>query len=149
MKKVNVLNFKDFLSNLKLNKFDKEIRAAIITNSMIANKIVKDFNETVEGARARYTEGLDSEAELLMSLRDKYQFAPIEKKSDIEREIIEKCTGALTAEKELNDFINNMLNENVTEIFVKFNKNNFVDQCVEADIEITVNMLDQLSELFS
>lgn len=149
MKKVNVLNFKDFLSNLKLNKFDKEIRAAIITNSMIANKIVKDFNETVEGARARYTEDLDSEIETLVSLRNKYQSASVEEKSDIEREIIENCTGALTAEKELNDFINNMLNENVTESFIKINKDNFVDQCVEADIEITVNMLDQLSGLFS
>ena len=149
MKKVNVLNCKDFLSNLKLNKFDKETRAAIIANSMIANKISKEFNETAEEARARYTEDLDSEIETLMLLRNKYQSASVEEKSDIEREIIENCAGALTAERELNEFINNVLNEEVTETFVKFNKDNFVDQCAEADIEITVNILDQLSELFS
>lgn len=149
MKKVNVLNCKDFLSNLKLNKFDKETRAAIIANSMIANKIAKDFNETVEGARARYTEGLDSEIELLASLRNKYRSASVEEKLEIESEILEKCVGALTAESELTEFANRMLNEEVTESFIKINKDNFVDQCVEADIEITVNMLDQLSGLFS
>lgn len=149
MKKVNVLNCKEFLSNLKLNKFDKEIRAAIITNSMIANKISKEFNETVEGARTRYMDGLDSEIELLVSLRNKYRSASIEERSEIETEIVEKCTNALTAERELNDFVNKILDEDVTESFVKINKDNFVDQCAEADIEITVNLLNQLSELFS
>lgn len=149
MKKVNVLNCKDFLSNLKLNKFDKETRAAIIANSMIANKIAKDFNETVEGARTRYTEGLDSEIELLASLRNKYRSASVEEKLEIESEILEKCVGALTAESELAEFANRMLNEEVTESFIKINKESFVDQCADADIEITAMLLDQISELFS
>lgn len=149
MKKVNVLNCKDFLSNLKLNKFDKETRAAIIANSMIANKIAKDFNETVEGARARYTEGLDSEIELLASLRNKYRSASVEEKLEIESEILEKCIGALTAESELTEFANRILNEEVTESFIKINKESFVDQCADADIEITAMLLDQLSGLFS
>lgn len=149
MKKVNVLNCKDFLSNLKLNKFDKETRAAIITNSMIANKIAKDFNETVEEARTRYAEGLDSEIELLVSLRNKYQSASVEAKLEIEGEILEKCTEALAAERELTEFINGILNEEVTESFIKINKESFVNQCADADIEITAMLLDQISELFS
>ena len=149
MKRANVLNFTQFLANLKLNKFDKEIRAAIIINSMIANKISKDFDETVENARSRYTEGLETEIEMLMSLRNKYSTVSAEERDVIEKEVVEKCSGALKAESELNEFVANLLNEDISESFVKINKDNFVNQCADADIDITVNLLDQLSELFS
>ena len=149
MKRANVLNFTQFLANLKLNKFDKEIRAAIITNSMIANKISKDFNEMVEIARSRYTEGLETEIEMLVSLRDKYSTVSAEERDVIEKEVVEKCSGALKAESELNEFVTNLLNEDISESFVKINKDDFVNQCADADIDITVNLLDQLNELFS
>lgn len=149
MKRANVLNFTQFLTNLKLNKFDKEIRAAIIINSMIANKISKDFDETVENARSRYTEGLETEIETLMSLRNKYSTVSSEERDVIEKEIVEKCSSALKAESELNEFVANLLNEDISESFVKINKEDFVNQCADADIDITVNLLDQLSELFS
>ena len=149
MKRANVLNFTQFLANLKLNKFDKEIRAAIIINSMIANKISKDFDETVENARSRYTEGLETEIEMLVSLRNKYSTVSAEERDAIEREVVEKCSGALKAESELNEFVANLLNEDVSESFVKINKDDFVNQCADADIDITVNLLDQLSELFN
>lgn len=149
MKRANVLNFTQFLTNLKLNKFDKEIRAAIIINSMIANKISKDFDETVENARSRYTEGLETEIETLMSLRNKYSTVSSEERDVIEKEIVEKCSSALKAESELNEFVANLLNEDVSESFIKINKDNFVNQCADADIDITVNLLDQLSEMFN
>lgn len=149
MKRANVLNFTQFLTNLKLNKFDKEIRAAIIINSMIANKISKDFDETVENARSRYTEGLETEIETLVSLRNKYSTVSAEEKDVVEKEIVEKCSSALKAESELNEFVANLLNEDVSESFIKINKDNFVNQCADADIDITVNLLDQLSEMFN
>lgn len=148
MKKVDVLNCKEFLSDLKLNKFDKEIRTAIVTNSMVANRISKDFNEATKEATSRYTKDIESEVGTLEMLRNKYQSASSEEKIEIEKEIIEKCPNALTAEKELNEFINNMLNEEVTESFIKIDKETFIDQCAEANIDITVNMLELFNELF-
>lgn len=149
MKRANVLNFTQFLANLKLNKFDKEIRAAIIINSMIANKISKDFDETVENARSRYKEGLETEIETLVSLRNKCSTVSAEEKDVVEKEIVKKCSSALKAESELNEFVANLLNEDVSESFIKINKDNFVNQCADADIDITVNLLDQLSEMFN
>ena len=99
MKKVDVLNCKEFLSDLKLNKFDKEIRTAIVTNSMVANRISKDFNEATKEATSRYTKDIESEVGTLEMLRNKYQSASSEEKIEIEKEIIEKCPNALTEEK--------------------------------------------------
>ena len=66
MKKVDVLNCKEFLSDLKLNKVDKEIRTAIVTNSMVANRISKDFNEATKEATSRYTKDIESEVGTFM-----------------------------------------------------------------------------------
>lgn len=149
MKKVNVVNFTPFLANLKLNKFDKEIRAAIITNSLLANKISKDFEETVQEARKRYFDGLDEEINLLLNYRKRYTSASPDEKIEIEKEILSKCIRALSAEKEFADFVNNVGNEDVETNFTKFDRDVFVDQCAEADIEITVSTLELLNELFN
>ena len=41
-----------------------------------------------------------------------------------------------------------MLNEDVTVSFIKIDKETFIDQCAEANIDITVNMLELFNELF-
>lgn len=149
MKRVNVLNFTSFLANLKLNKFDKEIRSAIISNSLIANKVSKEFEESIQEARKRYFEDLDEEVSKLTVYRQKYEIANDEEKITINKECFENCKNALIAESELTDFANHLGNEEINENFVKMNKEKFVDQCAEADIEITNNVLVLLDELFN
>jgi len=148
MKKENVLNFNDFLSNLKLNKFDKEIRCAIVHNSILASKIVKDIQETFDAARKRFNEENETEIELLVKYRDQYSTATAEEKVSIVKSIEKECFNALRAERELNEFINNILLEDVTDEFVKIDRDSFIDQCAEADIDITAKMLENLVELF-
>lgn len=148
MKKENVLNFNDFLSNLKLNKFDKEIRSAIVHNSILASKIVKDMQETFDTARKRFEEGCESEIELLIKYRNQYSTATPEEKVSIVKSIAEECPNALIAERDLNDFVNGILTEEVSDEFVKIDRDLFVDQCAEADVDITTKMLENLVELF-
>ena len=149
MKKENVLNFNNFLSTLKLNKFDREIRAAIITNSFLAKKIVKEFDETVQEARNRYFDGLDAEIELLVLYREKFKNATPEERTAINEECVRDCYNILRAEKELGEYIQNLQKEEVTESFVKFDREMFVDQCVDGNIDITVELLETLDGLFN
>lgn len=149
MKRANVLNFTQFLVNLKLNKFDKETRAAIISNSLIANKVTKEFNESIDEARKRYYEGIETEINDLANYRKKFASASSEEKIEIEKDCIANCSNALAAEQEFTEFVNKLGNENVDYTFTKINRDSFVDQCAEADIDITVNTLELLNELFN
>lgn len=149
MNKENVLNFKDFLSTLKLNKFDREIRAAIITNSILAKKVVKDFEETVQEARARYTEGLSAEFELLNVYREKIKNANAADKTVIAEECVRDCANALKAEQDFTTYVLSLQKEEVKEEFVKIDKDLFVDQCVDGDIDITAALLETMNGLFN
>jgi hypothetical protein len=149
MTKENVINFNSFLSSLKLNKFDREIRAAIITNSLLAKKIVKEFEETVQGAKDRYLEGLDDEIALLILYREKFKTASPEERIAINEDCVKNCSNVLNAETEINQFVLNLYKEEVTDNFKKFDRDLFVDQCADADIEITVDIIELLNELFS
>ena len=149
MKRANVLNFTQFLANLKLNKFDKETRAAIISNSLIANKVTKEFNESIDEAKKRYYEGIETEINDLANYRKKFASASSEEKIEIEKDCITNCSNALAAEQEFTEFVNKLGNENVDYTFTKINRDSFVDQCAEADIDITVNTLELLNELFN
>lgn len=148
MKRGNVVNFTKFLANLKLNKFDKEIRSAIISNSIIANGVTKKFEESIQEARSRYFDGLEEEVSKLTEYRQRFETATDEEKVVINKELFENCKNALIAEKELIDFANNIANEEIDENFTKIDRDSFVDQCAEADIDITVNILELLNELF-
>lgn len=149
MNKADVLNFSNFLSNLRLNKFDKETRAAIISNSLLSNKIVKEIEENIQEARKKYFEGIEDELNTLTEYRKEYEIASDEEKSNIKKGIITKCSRALAAEAELNEFGNKLLVEEVDLPFVKVNRDSFVDQCLEADIDITVKVLEILDPLFN
>lgn len=149
MNKADVLNFSNFLSNLRLNKFDKETRAAIISNSLLSNKIVKEIEENIQEARKKYFEGIEDELNTLTEYRKEYETASDEEKSNIKKGIITKCSRALAAEAELNEFGNKLLVEEVDLPFVKVNRDSFVDQCLEADIDITVKVLEILDPLFN
>lgn len=149
MNKADVLNFSNFLSNLRLNKFDKETRAAIISNSLLSNKIVKEIEENIQEARKKYFEGIEDELNTLTEYRKEYETASDEEKSNIKKGIITKCSRALAAEAELNEFGNKLLVEEVNLPFVKVNRDSFVDQCLEADIDITVKVLEILDPLFN
>ena len=148
MKRENVLKFTSFLANLKLNKFDKEIRSAIISNSLIANRVTRDYETTVQEVRTRYSEGMDEEIAKLLNYRSELITNP-ERSFEIEQKIFEECSEALRAEAEIGEFIMRYCEEEIDEKFVKMDKDVFVDQCANADIDITVTTLELINDLFN
>lgn len=145
----NVLSISNFISNLKLNGFDKEIRAAIIKNSILANKITTEVKEMIDAARNRYLTGIEDEVQLLDLYRNELkQASSAEEKESIANKIWTNCSKALKAEQELNDFVANLMKEGVVDQFVKIDQDKFIDQCVESDIDITPSIIQSLKGLF-
>jgi hypothetical protein len=149
MKKENVVNFTDFLFDLKINGFDREIRSAIIKNSIMANKIKTDFQDTINQAKNKFTKDLSEEEIKLIELyRNQYETASPEEKKELNIKIVTNCSNVLKAEQEINQFVLDLLHENVSCEFVKIDRDRFVDQCVESGIDITPKIIELLEELF-
>lgn len=149
MKKENVVNFTDFLFDLKLNGFDREIRSAIIKNSIMANKIKTDFQDTINQAKDRFTKDLSGEEIKLIELyRNQYETASPEERKELNIKILTNCSNVLKAEQEINQFVSDLLHEDVGEEFVKIDRDLFIDQCIESDIDITPKTIELLEELF-
>jgi len=148
MNKGKIVNLSNYFANLKLNKFSKEIRSAVISNHLKMNKIVKEFNESVEEARKKYFSGKESEVEKLVKYREEYNNASGETKNEIFDKIKSECTEVLVLEQELIGFVNRLGAENVEIELDKIDMNEFIEQCHEADIDITPSDLINFEEIF-
>ena len=149
MKKANVLLISNFLSNIKLNKFDKETRSAIIRNSLAVSKISKEIEDSVQEARKRLSEGIEDEITKLAEYRERFKTASEEDRLILIHDATNNCPRAISFEKELNDFVNALGQEEVDITFIVVDKDTFVDQCADADIDITPAMIELFNEMFN
>lgn len=148
MNKVKIVNLSNYFANLKLNKFSKEIRCAIISNHLKVNKIVKDFNEAVDEARKKFFSGKEEDLEKLNRYREEYNAAPDENKVEILNKIKSECIEALSLEQEFIGFVNALAVEEVEIEFSKIDMGEFIESCSEADIDITPSDLMNFEEIF-
>ena len=148
MNKVKIVNLSNYFANLKLNKFSKEIRCAIISNHLKVNKIVKDFNEAVDEARKKFFSGKEEDIEKLNRYREEYNAAPDENKVEILNKIKSECIEALSLEQEFIGFVNALAVEEVEIEFSKIDMDEFIESCSEANIDITPSDLMNFEEIF-
>lgn len=148
MNKVKIVNLSNYFANLKLNKFSKEIRCAIISNHLKVNKIVKDFNEAVDEARKKFFSGKEEDLEKLNRYREEYNAAPDENKVEILNKIKSECIEALSLEQEFIGFVNALAVEEVEIEFSKIDMDEFIESCSEANIDITPSDLMNFEEIF-
>ena len=150
MKKSRVIEIFRFLNGIKLNKvLDKDIRSMIISNHMQMHNIVKQYDEDVKELQRKLFSDKQSEIEELSKLREDYKNTDnISIKKEIESKIIKDYSDIISLEIEFNNELNNILNTEIDINLKKVSKENFVEMCVNADIEITANDLLILINLF-
>lgn len=150
MKKSRVIEIFRFLNGIKLNKvLDKDIRSMIISNHMQMYNIVNQYDEDVKELQRKLFLDKQSEIEKLSKLREDYKNSDnISIKKEIESKIIKDYSDIISLEIEFNNELNNILNTEIDINLKKVSKENFVETCVNADIEITANDLLILNNLF-
>lgn len=150
MKKSRVIEIFRFLNGIKLNKvLDKDIRSMIISNHMQMYNIVNQYDEDVKELQKKLFLDKQSEIEKLSKLREDYKNSDnISIKKEIESKIIKDYSDIISLEIEFNNELNNILNTEIDINLKKVSKENFVEMCVNADIEITANDLLILINLF-
>lgn len=150
MKKSRVIEIFRFLGNIKINKItNKEVRSAVISNHLQMYNIAKQYEEDVKELQKRLFEGKEEEIQKLNELRDKFNS---ETNEDIKRDLIKTITSEykdiLNLEMEFNNEASKQLNVDVELNLKKVKQDDFVETCVEADVDITGRDLISLTDLF-
>jgi hypothetical protein len=140
MKKYQVINYHHLLSQIDLQKVDKEARAQLISLDITLGDIVDAHNEEVEKIKARLTKGhedtINEVSELIGMLRAADDKAKIElaKKIDANAEYA-------SIQKQLNEEVNKRLLEDVLVEMVKIPSVDLAQWCADSGISINLDLL--------
>lgn len=150
MKKSRVIEIFRFLGNIKINKItNKEVRSAVISNHLQMYNIAKQYEEDIKELQKRLFEGKEEEIQKLNELREKFNS---ETNEDIKRDLIKTITSEykdiLNLEMEFNNEASKQLNVDVELNLKKVKQDDFVETCIEADVDITGRDLISLTDLF-
>jgi hypothetical protein len=140
----------NFLSGLKLGKFDKDIRVAIYKNVGELTTAVKAVQEKMEASKKELFKDLEEDAQKVGALRE--EFAK-EETTKARREAIVKevktYEAFLDAEKEFNDIAVKFGEDEVEIKLITVNFGEFIDGLVDSEVDFTAPQLQMISFLFN
>lgn len=140
MKKYQVINYHHLLSQIDLQKVDKEARAQLISLDITLGDIVDTHNEEVEKIKARLTKGhedtINEVSELICMLRAADDKAKIELAKKIDAN-----TEYASIQKQLNEEVNKRLLEDVSVEMVKIPSVDLAQWCADSGISINLDLL--------
>ena len=137
-----------FLSDLKLSKFDKIVRIAVLKNYMAFSKIAKDYENMIEDLRKKMFDDKQEEAQEVQKLRDNLQKAKTAEEFEQATVELEKHQEFLDAENEFIRLINDEASKEVEVEITKIDRNKFVDSLVASGIEFTPRDIDKIELIF-
>lgn len=140
MKKYQVINFHHLLSQIDLQKVDKEAREKLISLDIILGDIVDEHNAEVEKVKTRLSKGHEEDIREVSALFAELQGAEDEKKAEIEGKIAQH-TEYIAIQNQLNDEVNRRLVEDVTIDIEKVASADLAQWCADSGISITLDLL--------
>lgn len=140
----------NYISELKLTKFDKDIRIALFKNSGELSQAVKSMQEKLEASRKEVFKGLEEQAQKVQALRMEYnkEETTQERKDEILIEL-QDFKEYFKAEKEYNEVVNKFGDDYVEVNIVKFDFDKFVEFLIDADIDFTTRSLRSVWFMFN
>ena len=144
----DVLMAHKYVSNLKLNKLDKEIRIKLIKNYPILDKVVKEYDEYRKSLQDKMFEDYTNDIDKVQNLRA--QLTKATSQEEVEQIILEsnKYETYLKLEQDFIKIVNDKLKEEVELTFVPMDKDEFVENLVVLGIDFTLEDLQQINILF-
>ena len=137
-----------FLSDLKLSKFDKIVRIAVLKNYMAFSKIAKDYENMLEDLRKKMFDDKQEEAQEVQKLRDNLQKVKTAEEFEQVTIELEKHQEFLDVENEFIRLINDEASKEVEVEITKIDRNKFVDSLVASGIEFTPKDIDKVELIF-
>lgn len=141
MKRYQVINYHHLLSQIDLQKVDKDARAKLINLDIVLGDIVDAHNDEVEKVKTRLSKGHEAEIQEVSALISQLQTA--EDKEAIKAQIdLHKDYAAI--EQQLNDEISKRLIEDVDVDVDKVSSADLAEWCAASGVRINLNVLREL-----
>lgn len=140
MKKYQVINFHHLLSQIDLQKVDKEARAKLISLDIILGDIVDDHNAEIEKVKARLSKGHEDAIAEVSALMAELQVADEVRKAEIVTKI-DSNTEYTIIQNQLNEEVNRRLVEDVNADIEKIASADLAQWCADSGISITLELL--------
>lgn len=140
MKKYQVINYHHLLSQIDLQKVDKEARAKLISLDLILGDIVDEHNAEIEKVKARLSKGHEEVIREVSALIAELQNAEGDKKAEIAKKI-DGNTEYTSIQNQLNEEVNKRLVEDVTVEVEKVASADLAGWCADSGIRITLDLL--------
>lgn len=140
----------NYISELNLKVFDKDIRIALFKNLGELSQIVKGMQDKLEAARKEVFKGLQEQQEKVIRFREEYhkEETTQERKDEILIEL-QDFKEYFKAEKEYNEVVNKFGDDYVEVNIVKFDFDKFVEFLIDADIDFTTRSLRSVWFMFN
>lgn len=140
MKKYQVINYHHLLSQIDLQKVDKEARAQLISLDITLGDIVDAHNEEVEKIKARLTKGHEDTINEVSELIGMLRAADDKAKIEIAKKI-DANTEYASIQKQLNEEVNKRLLEDVSVEMAKMPSVDLAQWCADSGISINLDLL--------
>ena len=141
MKRYQVINYHHLLSQIDLQKVDKDARAKLINLDIVLGDMVDAHNDEVEKVKTRLSKGHEAEIQEVSALISQLQTA--EDKEAIKAQIdLHKDYAAI--EQQLNDEISKRLIEDVDVDVDKISSADLAEWCAASSVRINLNVLREL-----
>ena len=139
-----------YIAELKLNKFDKDVRLALFKNIGELSQSVKQAQEKLETIRKKVFEGLEEDAEKANSLKQEFNNKETtkERQTEILKELV-SYKRYFKAEKEYNEVVANFGSEETEVNIVTFDYDKFIDSLIATEIDFTAGDLNVIRFMFN
>lgn len=144
----NVLNAYKYISGLKLNKLDKEVRVKLIKNYPILDKVVKEYDDYRKSLQDKMFEDYTDDIDKVQMLRS--QLTQAKTQDEIENIIMEsqKYQTYLKLEQDFINIVDDKLKEEVDLKFFPMDREEFVENLIKLEIDFTLEDLQKIDILF-
>lgn len=148
MKVKEIIDVHNFISNLKLNKLDKDVRFKLIKIYPELVKNVKEYEDYRKNLQDKMFEDRQEEIDTIQELRNKLSTSRnIDEVLEINKEF-ENHKDFFKLEKEFSQLIAEYLSKDIVIDFEKLNKDSFIDSLYTSEIDFTLSDLSRLDSIF-
>ena len=138
MKRYQIINYHHFLSQIDLQKVDKQARAQLIRMDIVLGDMVDEHNAEVEKVKARLSRGHEAEIQEVGRLYELLQTA--ENKKEIMAQI-ESHTSYAELQAAMDEEVNSRLMEDVEVDVEKVESEDLAGWFADSGLSITLEML--------
>ena len=138
------------LANMKLSKFDKEVRNITIVNYATLSKIHQEQQKFQEDMKEKMFDKKKEEISELSQLRAKLQAAKTrEEAADINKQLVCDYAELIQLEDDFNKLVNAETKKDISADIKKVDMDKFIDSMIKAEIDFTPVTINNLQFMFN